>query len=72
MNEEIYNRICSVFWLEEIRRKNTVSELINMIDKHRTNDPRVYIKLAQAQAVADYFDYFCSSFLSWLGGFVEN
>lgn len=72
MDENTYNRICSLFWLEEVRRQNTVTDLKNMIMKTRTTDPTVYIKLAQAEAVANYFDYFCSSFLDWVGGFVET
>lgn len=70
MSEELYNRICQLIFLEENRRKDSVVVLQNFIIKSRTADPNAYIKLAQAQAVADYFDYFSGAFLSWLGGFV--
>lgn len=70
MSEELYNRIYQLFFLEENRRKDSVVELQNYIIKTGTSDPKAYIKLAQAQAVADYFDYFSGSFLEWLGHFV--
>ena len=72
LNDEMYNRICNLFFCEEVRRKNTVVDLLNMIQVYAVKDPVVFVKLAQAQAVADYFDYFCGSFLDWLGGFVED
>lgn len=70
MSEEMYNRICQLIWLEEVRRRDTVEKLQMFIQRNRPTDPNVYIKLAQAQACADYFDYFSGAFLDWLGHFV--
>lgn len=70
LSDEMYNRICQLFYLEEIRRKDTATDLHNMIIKTGTSDPRAFVKLAQAQACADYFDYFSGAFLDWLGHFV--
>lgn len=70
MSDELYNRICQLVWLEEKRRVDTVVNLQNMIIKTRTTDPNAYLKLAQAQAVANYFDYFSGALLDWLGHFV--
>ena len=69
LSDEMYNRICQIFFLEEGRRKDLVTDLHNMIIKSGTADPNAYIKLAQAQAVANYFDYFSGAFLEWLGHF---
>lgn len=69
LDDEMYNRICQIFFLEEGRRKDLVTDLHNMIIKSGTADPNAYIKLAQAQAVANYFDYFSGAFLEWLGHF---
>ena len=70
LSDEMYNRICQLIWLEAVRREDTVVRLQNNIIKTNTSDPQAYIKLAQAQAVANYFDYFSGSFLEWLGHFV--
>lgn len=70
LSDEMYNRICQLIWLEAVRREDTVVMLQNNIIKTNTSDPQAYIKLAQAQAVANYFDYFSGSFLEWLGHFV--
>lgn len=70
LSDEMYNRICQLIWLEAVRREDTVVMLQNNIIKTNTTDPQAYIKLAQAQAVANYFDYFSGSFLEWLGHFV--
>lgn len=72
LSDEMYNRICQLIFLEENRRKDSVIVLQNFIIKTGTADPNVYIKLAQAQAVADYFDYFSGTFLEWLGGFTQS
>lgn len=72
MSDELYNSICQLFWLEEVRRKDTVVNLQNMIVKTGTLDPVAYVKLAQAQACADYFDYFSGSFLDWLGHYAQG
>lgn len=69
-DDDIYNRICEVFFLEEGRRKDHVTDLQNLIIKTGTSDPVVYLKLAQAQACANFFDYFSASFLEWLGSFI--
>ena len=70
LDDDIYNRVCEIFFLEEVRRKDCVSALQNLIAKTGTSDPVVYLKLAQAQACADFFDYFSGSFLEWLGSFI--
>ena len=69
LDENIYNRICEIFFLEEGRRKDLVTDLQNMIIKTGTSDPVVYLKLAQAQACANFFDYFSGAFLEWLSNF---
>lgn len=69
LSDDMYNSICQLIWLEEIRRKDAVVMLQNMIVRTRTTDPEVYVKLAQAQACANYFDYFSGAFLEWLGHF---
>lgn len=70
LNDDLYNKICELFFMEECRRQDVVIELQNLIIKTGTREPAVYIKLAQAQACADYFDYFSGAFLDWLGHFV--
>lgn len=68
--EEMYNRICNLVFLEEVRLYNRVVELENMIAKTNSHDPRWFIELAQAKAVKNYFSYWSASFLNWLQGFL--
>lgn len=72
MDDEMYNRICQLVWLEEVRICNEVTERMNFIFKYRPTDADAYIKLAQAKAKKEYFDDKAFSFLRWLRGFVEE
>ena len=72
MNEEIYNRLCNLLFCEEVRVKNDVVDKTNFIVRFAPSDPVPYIKLAQAQAVKDYFDKYVFTLLDWLGGFVQD
>ena len=72
MNEDLYNRICSIIWHEEIRLCNEVTERMNFITKYTPVDPEAYVKLAQAKAKKEYFDSHAFNFLRWLDGFVDS
>lgn len=72
MNDDLYNRICQLLWLEEVRLCNEVTERMNFIIKYRPTEADAYIKLAQAKAKKEYFDKVAFSFLRWLRGFVKD
>lgn len=72
ISEDVFNRICQIIWLEEIRICNEVTDRLNYITKYRPSDPEPYIKLAQAQAVKNYFDEYVCRAIRWLNGFVDD
>lgn len=72
INDDLYNKICILFFQEEIRLKNNVIDAQNYILKYTPTDPDPYIKLAQAQAVSNYFDKYMSSFIRWMDFYSRN
>lgn len=72
LDENMYNRICSIFFQEDIRLENNIIECQNYIFRFRPSDPAPYIKLIQAQAEKDYFDKYIFTLLDWFNKFVES
>lgn len=72
ISSEMYNRICSLFFTEEIRLHNKLIEAENYIFRYRPMSPEPYIKLIQAQTEKAYFDRYIFSLLTWLDNFVES
>lgn len=72
MTAELYNRICSLMWQEDVRLTNQITEQMNFILKYRPTDPDAYVKLAQLQAQKSYFDKYVFRLLGWLDGFVDD
>lgn len=72
MNEELYNRICNIFFQEEVRLQNVITEKMNYIIKYAPTDAQAYIELAQAKANREYFDKYVFRMLGWLQGFVQD
>lgn len=72
MNEELYNRICNLFFHEETRLQNEITDKMNYIIKYAPTDAQPYIELAQKKAVKEYFDKYVFRMLDWLRGFVED
>lgn len=68
--EQLYNRLCNVLFLEEVRLENNVIEKQNFIVKYRPVQAEPYIELIKAQAVKEYFDRYVGSLLRWLEHFV--
>ena len=69
---DMYNKICNIFFSEEVRLQNIVTDKMNFIIKFAPTDARMYIELAEAKAVKHYFDKYVFTMLDWLRGFVED
>ena len=72
LSEELYNRICNIFFHEEVRLENEITEKMNFIFKYAPTDAHVYIELVQAKANKDYSDKYVFRMLDWLRGFVQD
>ena len=72
LDDEMYNRICNIFFQEEMRLQNEVTDKMNFIIKYAPVEARPYIELAQSQAVKEYFDVYVFRMLDWLRGFVQD
>lgn len=72
ISDDMYNRICSLFFSEEIRLNNNLVECENFIFRYHPTDPDPYIKLIQAQTEKAYFDRYVFSLLSWFDKFTES
>lgn len=72
LDEHLYNRMCNIFSSEEVRLQNIVTDKMNFIIKFAPTDARMYIELAEAKAVKNYFDKYVFTILDWLRGFVED
>lgn len=68
----MYNRICQLFFLEEVRLNNVVIDKMNYIIKYTPIDASAYIDLIRAKANKDYFDKYVFRMLDWLSGFVKD
>ena len=66
IDDDLYNKLCILFFQEEVRLENNVIDAQNYIFKYRPNTPEAYIKLAQAEAIRNYFDKYMTSFLRWI------
>ncbi len=72
LSENLYNRICQLFFNEDVRLSNNLVEIENYIFHYRPIEPEPYIKLVQAQTEKAYFDKYIFSILRWLDSFVES
>lgn len=70
MTEELYNRICNLLFLEELRLENNITDKQNFIVRYRPSEPTPYIELIKAQAELDYFNKYIFSLLGWLEHFI--
>ena len=68
----MFNRICNIFFEEDVRLENNIIECQNYIFRYRPSDPVPYIKLIQAQAEKNYFDRYIFTLLDWFNNFVES
>lgn len=66
IDDDLYNKLCMMFFQEDVRLKNDIIDAQNYILKYRPSDPVPYIKLAQAQAIYDYYNKYMYSFLRWI------
>lgn len=71
LDEDMYNRICNLFFVEGVRLENKVVEKQNFIVKYRPSEAHPYIELIKAQAELDYFNNYVFSLLKWFDRFVE-
>ena len=72
LSDDMYNRICGLFFQEDIRLSNNLIEIENYIFRYRPINPEPYIKLIQAQTEKAYFDRYVFTLLSWFDKFVES
>ena len=72
ISEEMYNRICQLFFLEETRLNNLVIDKMNYIFRYTPTEATAYIDLIKAKASKDYFDKYVFRMLDWLMGFVQD
>lgn len=72
IDDDLYNKLCILFFQEEVRLKNNVIDAQNYILKYTPSDPVPYIELVKAQAISDYFDKYMYSFLRWIDHYSEN
>lgn len=72
LDENLYNKICGIFFSEEVRLQNIVTDKMNYIIRFAPTDAHTYIELAEAKAVKNYFDKYVFTMLDWLRGFVEE
>ena len=63
--DDIYNALCSVFFQEEIRLLNEVSQIEYMI-RYRGADDGSMLKLIQARAKLNYFRTYIREILDFL------
>ena len=71
ISEDMYNRICQLFFLEEVRLNNVVIDKMNYT-KYTPIDAAAYIDLIRAKSNKDYFDKYVFRMLGWLEGFVQE
>ena len=72
IDDDLYNKFCMLMFQEEIRLENNVIDAQNYILKYRPTDAAAYIKLAQAQAIHEYYDKYMYSLLRWLDYYSGN
>lgn len=72
IDDDLYNKLCLLYFQEEVRLKNNVIDAQNYIFKYRPTDPVPYIKLAQAEAIANYYDKYMYSILRWIDNYCKN
>ncbi len=66
IDDDLYNKLCLLYFQEEVRLKNDIIDAQNYILKYMPSDPVPYIKLAQTQAIYDYYNKYMYSFLNWI------
>lgn len=72
IDDDLYNKLCMLTFQEEVRLQNNIIDAQNYILKYTPLDPEPYIKLAQAQAIRDYYDKYMYSILRWLDHYSQN
>lgn len=72
IDDDLYNKLCILFFQEEVRLKNNVVDAQNYILKFNPTDPVAYIKLAQAEAIREYYDKYMYSFLRWIDHYSQS
>lgn len=72
IDDDLYNKLCLLYFQEEVRLKNNVIDAQNYILKYRPTDPVPYIRLAQAEAILDYYGKYMCSILRWIDHYSQN
>lgn len=67
-SDEIYNRLCRVFFAEEVRLLDKIHELERMILKS-DYDEFVMVELIEAKAILAYFQSYMKDVLRYLAHF---
>jgi hypothetical protein len=70
LDEETFNRIYNVFFLEEHRLESDIVDKTNFIARYRPTDYEPYIELLLSQARLNYFNAYIFPLLDWLEHFV--
>lgn len=68
MSDEIYNKLCAVFFLEQERLRNKVNELESILPASGYN-PSLLVDYIRAKAVREYFDSYLIDVLNYLKHF---
>lgn len=68
MSDEIYNKLCAVFFMEEERLRNKVNELEKLLPASGYNSS-LLVDYIRAKAVREYFQSYLLEVLNYLKHF---
>lgn len=63
--DEIFNKLCEIYYNEEVRLMNRVSELERMV-RYNSTDNYLLVELIQARARLEYFRIYILDVLNFL------
>lgn len=66
--DEIYVKLCEIFWNEEVRLQNKLDHL-EYLSRYRINDKYIQVELIETRANLTYFKTYINDILKYLETF---
>ena len=63
--DEIYVKLCEIFWNEEVRLQNKLDQL-EYLSRYRINDSHIQVELIETRANLAYFKTYINDILKYL------